>query len=104
MHPLRPSVRNPQNFRLPAKQLALVVTFQEGKSGDLGKNIGEISPKIMLLCMRLFFPSWGFLLLPLDLSWRDHKQIQQNRIIRIEEVLLSLAHMSTLDHNIKFLV
>jgi hypothetical protein len=55
MHPLRPSVRNPQNFRLPAKQLALVVTFQEGKSGDLGKNIGEISPKIMLLCMRLFF-------------------------------------------------
>jgi hypothetical protein len=51
--------------------------------------------------MRIFFPSRGFL--PLDPRWRDHKQIQQNRIVRIEEVLMSLAHMARFDHNIKFL-
>jgi hypothetical protein len=59
--------------------------------------------KILLLCLRLFFPSCGFLLLPLDPPWRDHMQIRQNRIIRIEGVLMSLTHMARLDHNLKFL-
>jgi hypothetical protein len=49
--------------------------------------------KILLLCTRILFPGGGLLLLPLDPPWWDHKPIRQKRIITIEEVLMSLAHL-----------